>query len=71
MEVTEEIMVVKIKPSSYQYSLNRVNRDGMGWGGEGGSKTTFPGAVCRSAAGKEEEEDATVRPKKAFITKIS
>lgn len=64
-------MVVKIKPSSYQYSLNRVNRDGVGRGG--GGKTTFPGAVCRSAAGKEEEEeeDATVRPKKAFITKIN
>lgn len=26
MEVTEEIMVVKIKPTSYYYSLYRVNK---------------------------------------------
>lgn len=26
MDVTEEIMVVKIKPSSYQYSPHRVNK---------------------------------------------
>jgi len=26
MDVTEEIMVIKIKPSSYQYSPHRVNK---------------------------------------------
>lgn len=67
MEVSEEILVVKIKPSSYQYSRHRVNKTH-----EWESKTivlgkTLISAVCRTSAGKEDTM-MRLKKKKAFIS---